>query len=449
MSRVRKLIVVSGLVVGVAWSLFEHAWIDLVQAVSILALLLVVLRMLADRDADRRALRRGAAREQVLGELGTALIHTTDPAEVRRLAVRAVGTLLADCPGARATVLRIDDGAFTVIEAAGAHVDAPCGRSVPAVGAHAATPCGRSVPAVGAHADALCGHTSPAAGVRSGALRGRTAPAVGATAELIDRLLAGEVVIVRNPDDLGCAGLEPAAGCPLTLLPLTGGDRFSGVLAVSAGGELPTDVLPSLRALRTQVALALAGVALTAELTERALRDPLTGLGNRAMLRERIGEALARSKRTGRPVGALLLGLNGFKQVNDLHGHSVGDRLLQAVAERLQECVRAEDTVGRLGGDEFVVITEDLTSARDALTVAGRIVESLGEAIPVGARRLRTAASVGVALSHAGLTGPDDLLRLADAAMYEAKRRGGGFQLHGAPASPPLPPIAQPLSSGV
>ena len=434
MSRVRKLIVVSGLVVGVAWSLFEHAWIDLVQAVSILALLLVVLRMLADRDADRRALRRGAAREQVLGELGTALIHTTDPAEVRRLAVRAVGTLLADCPGARATVLRIDDGAFTVIEAAGAHVDAPRGRTVPAVGAHA---------------DALCGHTSPAAGVRSGALRGRTAPAVGATAELIDRLLAGDVVIVRNPDELGCAGLEPAAGCPLTLLPLTGGDRFSGVLAVSAGGELPADVLPSLRALRTQVALALAGVALTAELTERALRDPLTGLGNRAMLRERIGEALARSKRTGRPVGALLLDLNAFKQVNDLHGHSVGDRLLQAVAERLQECVRAEDTVGRLGGDEFVVITEDLTSARDALTVAGRIVESLGEAIPVGARRLRTAASVGVALSHAGLTGPDDLLRLADAAMYEAKRRGGGFQLHGAPASPPLPPIAQPLSSGV
>ncbi len=414
MSRVRNLIAGSGLVVAAAWSLSEPTWIDIVQAVSILALLLAVLRMRAARDADRRALRRGAAREQVLSELGTALIHTTDPAEVRRLAVRAAGTLLAECPGARATILEIGDGAFT--GAVGVRADAPRGRTVADVG------------------------------VRADAPRGRTVPAVGATTELIDRLRAGEVVVVRNPDELGCAGLEPAADRPYTLLPLTGGDRFSGVLAVSAEGELPAEVLPSLQALRAQVALALAGVALTAELTDRALRDPLTGLGNRAMLRERIGEALARSKRTGRPVGTLLLDLNGFKQVNDLHGHNVGDRLLQAVAERLRGCVREQDTVGRLGGDEFVVVTEDLTSARDALTVAGRIVEALDETIPAGARRLRTPASVGVALSHAGLTSPDDLLRLAGAAMHEAKRRGGGFLLHGAPAAQPLSPAAQPLS---
>lgn len=415
MPRVRNLVVGSGLVVAAALLLFEHTWIDIARAVTILALLLAVLRLRAERDADRRALRRSAAREQVLSELGTALIHTTDPAEVRRLAVGAAGTLLAECPGARATILEIGEDAFTVTEAAGAHADAPRGRRL------------------------------PAARVRSDALRGRTAPAAGANSELIDRLLAGAVVVVRNPDELGCAGLEPAADCLFTLLPLTGGDRFSGVLAVRAEGELPAEVLPSLQALRGLVALALAGIALTAELTDRALRDPLTGLGNRAMLRERIGEALARSKRTGRPVGALLLDLNGFKQVNDLHGHNVGDRLLQAVAERLRGSVREQDTVGRLGADEFVVITEDLTSARDALTVAGRIVAALDETIPAGARRLRTPASVGVALSHAGLSGPDDLLRLADAAMHEAKRRGGGFLLHGAPAAQPLSPAAQPL----
>ncbi|MCY1142222.1 diguanylate cyclase [Actinoplanes sp. Pm04-4] len=391
MSRAKIVIVAAGLVLAATWSLYEHTLIDLIQAVGILALLVMVVRMLGQRDADLRALRRGMAREQVLSEVGTALIHTTDPAEVRRLAVAAAGTLLAECPGARATVFGIEGDTFMIAEAAGAHADA---------------------------------------------MRGRAVPASVAPAELINRLLAGEVVVVHNPAELGYTDVEPAADRPYTLLPLTNGDRFFGVLSVSAEDELPAEVFQALQALRTQVALALASVALTAELTDRALRDPLTGLGNRAMLRERLGDALARSRRTGRPVGVLLLDLNGFKQVNDVHGHNVGDQLLQTVAERLHECVRDEDTVGRLGGDEFVVITEDLASARDALAVAERIVQRLDEPIAAGARKLRTPASVGVALSHAEVTGPDELLRMADTAMYEAKRRGGGgLQLHGALSS--------------
>ncbi|MCO8276947.1 sensor domain-containing diguanylate cyclase [Actinoplanes sp. TRM 88003] len=391
MSRAKNLFVVGGLVVAAAWSLFERTWIDLAQAATVLVVLVVVLRMLAERDADLRALRRGVAREQVLSELGTALIHATDPAEVRRHAVSAAGTLLTECPGARATIVGLDDGRFTVAEASGADADA---------------------------------------------LRGRTVPAAQAPAGLVDRLLAGEVVVVHNPAELGYTNVEAVVDRPYTLLPLTNGDRFFGVLSVSAEGELPAEIFQSLQALRTQVALALASVALTAELTERALRDPLTGLGNRALLRERLGEALARSRRSGRPVGALLLDLNGFKQVNDKYGHTVGDHLLQAVAGRLRECVRDEDTVGRLGGDEFVVITEDLASARDALAVAERIVDALDETITMGGRKLRTPASVGVALSHADVADADELLRMADTAMYEAKRRGGGgFQLHGSPAS--------------
>ncbi|MBM2622337.1 GGDEF domain-containing protein [Actinoplanes sp. LDG1-06] len=321
MPRAASLFVVGGLAVAAAWSGLHQTWIGFLPAAVILVVMLVVVRMRHGRDADLRALRRAVAREQVLSELGAALITTTDREEVRRLAVRAAETLLADLPGVRATVTGLDADGFHV----------------------------------------------------------------------------------------------------------------------TSDGELPAEVLPALRALHTQAVLALTGVALNGELTDRALRDPLTGLGNRAMLRERLSGAIARARRSGRPVGALLLDLNGFKQVNDLHGHDVGDQLLRTVAERLRECVREEDTVSRLGGDEFVVLTEDLSSARDALVVAERIVASLGEVIVVGQKRLRTPASVGVALSHSGLDGPDDLLRLADGAMHEAKRRGGGgLHLHGVPEIAPV-----------
>ncbi|WP_127503124.1 sensor domain-containing diguanylate cyclase [Actinoplanes solisilvae] len=387
MPRANSLFVVAGLAVVAAWSVLHQSWSGTAQAVVVAAVLLVVVRLLAGRDADLRALRRAVSREQVLSELGTALITTTDVADVHRLAVGAAGTLLADCPGARATMIGLDAGAFKVTEAAGAHADAIVGRSV---------------------------------------------PATEAPAGLISRLLAGEIVVVRDLAALGYPDLEPEVDRPYTLMPLTNGDRFFGVLSVSAQDDLPDEVLQSLRALWAQVAPALASSALTAELTERATRDPLTGLGNRAMLRERLAAALARAGRSGRPVGALMLDLNGFKQVNDAHGHNVGDQLLQVAAERLHTCVREGDTVGRLGGDEFVVFTENVSSARDALLVAERIVTALDEPINIGARRLRTPASVGVALSHVGASNLDELLRLADAAMYQAKRRGGGIHLHGA-----------------
>ncbi|MGK5677855.1 diguanylate cyclase domain-containing protein [Actinoplanes sp. URMC 104] len=358
-------------------------------ALVLAAVLAAVVRTATARNADLRALRRSVAREHVLGEAGTALLSAADRAEVHRIATRAAGTLLAECPGARASVVDLESGEFTLCEA-------------------------------------------------SGERTGRSAVVTDAPASVTTRLRAGEVVVVDDLAALGFTDLPPATRRPYTLLPLTNGDRFLGVLSVSAEAELPAEVSQALQALRTQVALALAGVALTAELTDRALRDPLTGLGNRAMLHDRLAGALARSRRTGRPVGALLLDLNGFKQVNDAHGHTAGDRVLRVVADRLRECVRIEDTVSRLGGDEFVVVVEDLSSARDALVVAERIVAALDRPVEAGGRRLRTPASVGIALSHAGIDGPDELLRLADTAMYEAKRRGGGgFHLHGARLTQP------------
>ena len=386
---------VAGLAAAASWSVLHHSWAGLGQAAVVLAVLLVVVRVLARRDDDLRSLRRAMAREHVLSELGTALITATEVAQVHRLAVRAAGTLLAESPGARATVLGVDAGTLTVTEAAGADADE---------------------------------------------LRGSRMPADTAPAGLLDRLTAGEVVEVADLATLGYAHLSPMTERPYTLLPLVHHDRFFGVLSVSARADLPVEVFQSLQALRTQVAMALASVALTAELTERATRDPLTGLGNRAILRERLTAALARARRTGKPVGALLLDLNGFKQVNDVHGHTAGDQLLKVVAQRLRDSTRTEDLVCRLGGDEFVVIAEDLTSARDVTVIAERIVAALDEPIEMGRKRLRTPAGIGIALSHADITGPDELLRMADTAMYAAKRRGGGYLLHG--AAEPVPALS-------
>ena len=132
----------------------------------------------------------------------------------------------------------------------------------------------------------------------------------------------------------------------------------------------------------------------------------------------------------------LLLDLQGFRQVNEVHGHDAGDELLRVVADRLRVGVRTEDTIGRLGGDQFAVIAEDLRTAQDIVIIAERMVVELGRSVPVAGRVVRAPASVGIALSHPDTEGPDQLLREAEAAMSAAKRRGGGrYQLHGATPS--------------
>ncbi len=160
---------------------------------------------------------------------------------------------------------------------------------------------------------------------------------------------------------------------------------------------------------------------LTAVLTERAVRDPLTGLANRALLEERLRTALARDARSGESTGALFLDLDGFKDVNDLHGHAVGDAVLCRVAERLSSAVRPSDTVARLGGDEFVVLVEGASEvALDALV--SRLAAALDEPVRVGSLDLDVGVSVGVALARAGEGDPQSLLSAADARMYDAKR---------------------------
>ena len=160
-------------------------------------------------------------------------------------------------------------------------------------------------------------------------------------------------------------------------------------------------------------------------LRHQALHDPLTGLPNRALLVERLGQALARTERRGWSVGVLFMDLDNFKVVNDSLGHKAGDRLLVEVAGRLREGKRPEDTVARLGGDEFVVLLEDLDDEFHATRAAERLVERLRAPFEIGGQEVYAEASVGVALGACG-DDADDLLRSADIAMYRAKHGGKG-----------------------
>jgi diguanylate cyclase (GGDEF)-like protein len=157
-----------------------------------------------------------------------------------------------------------------------------------------------------------------------------------------------------------------------------------------------------------------------------ALHDPLTGLPNRLLLQQRLEHATQRAQRSHTNAAILFVDLDRFKQVNDTHGHQVGDELLLAVAQRLTHLVRPGDTLARLSGDEFVFLCEDLTEASDVEVLARRVDESFMEPFVVGETEISASASVGVAFAGPGVDISDQLVAQADIAMYQAKRKGGG-----------------------
>lgn len=168
---------------------------------------------------------------------------------------------------------------------------------------------------------------------------------------------------------------------------------------------------------------------LQAELEALALEDPLTGLPNRRLLEDRLGTAASRSHRSGKRVGVLYVDLDGFKSVNDDHGHPVGDGVLCEVAARLLHATRSTDTVCRVGGDEFVVICEEVSSVDDCQALVDRIVRQMQEPVTVeGAHRL-ISVSVGMTL----MEDDDDLssvVERADRAMFMAKSEGPNSAKH-------------------
>jgi diguanylate cyclase (GGDEF)-like protein/PAS domain S-box-containing protein len=161
------------------------------------------------------------------------------------------------------------------------------------------------------------------------------------------------------------------------------------------------------------------------ELTRQAFHDALTGLPNRALFRDRLDQALARSARSRDRLAVLLFDLDGFKQVNDTLGHDAGDQLLESVAAHFADVTRPSDTVARLGGDEFAVLVEGADEPL-ARGVADRVLECLAEPVALGGRELSVGASVGIVLHPGGEAEGEDLLRHADIAMYAAKEAGRG-----------------------
>ncbi len=157
-------------------------------------------------------------------------------------------------------------------------------------------------------------------------------------------------------------------------------------------------------------------------LLKQAHYDSLTGLPNRALLGDRLRHALARADREGHGVAVLFLDLDGFKHVNDTVGHEAGDEVLKEAAIRVLSAVRAVDTAARLGGDEFVVVLEKITSAADVRAVASRLIEQLGRSY--GGVEARLSVSIGGSLFPRDTREADELVKLADAAMYRAKRAG-------------------------
>jgi diguanylate cyclase (GGDEF)-like protein/PAS domain S-box-containing protein len=164
--------------------------------------------------------------------------------------------------------------------------------------------------------------------------------------------------------------------------------------------------------------------AMTLQVTHTAQHDFLTGLPNRILLNDRIKQAIAMAPRRNKKVAVLFLDLDGFKHINDSLGHSVGDKLLQSVAERLVTCVRGADTVSRQGGDEFVVLLSEMAQPEDAAVTSRRLLQAIAEPHVVDGHDLHVTSSIGVSVYPDDGQDAETLIKNADTAMYQAKENG-------------------------
>lgn len=177
------------------------------------------------------------------------------------------------------------------------------------------------------------------------------------------------------------------------------------------------------------VAAALAAALVVTRLSQRArwaeslaLRDPLTGLPNRALLDDRLDQAVQRARRTAEPFALMVVDLDGFKEVNDIRGHEAGDHVLQSVARRLESVVRASDTVARIGGDEFVVLSLGTGAEEEAAALVGRLRHALRRPYRVEGGVVEMDASIGWAIFPSDGATPEELLGRADTQMFVTKR---------------------------
>ena len=198
--------------------------------------------------------------------------------------------------------------------------------------------------------------------------------------------------------------------------------------------------MKTISAVRDEQGVTRQYVALFSDITEikeheqqlhfNAHHDALTGLPNRVLLADRLHQAMAQSRRRGQQLAVIYLDLDGFKEVNDRHGHAVGDQLLTALAHGLRQALREGDTLARLGGDEFVAVMQDLEDPQQMLAVVSRVLAAAARPVSVGSAVVQVSASVGVTTypqrGEPTEVDADQLLRQADQAMYQAKLAGKG-----------------------
>jgi len=240
-----------------------------------------------------------------------------------------------------------------------------------------------------------------------------------------------DVVLLR----LRCAGGQEFPGLclfkdlapvlPVVLL-CTDDERDQATLAMHRGAEdfveeshLTSEVLA--RSIRYSIERAEAA----AQLAFVSRNDPLTGLVNRSVFRERVSQALARCERSGKPGALLLIDLDSFRAMNDNYGSDAGDLLLQHIGQKLSSEMRPYDVVARLDGDEFGILLEDVEDARDAHRISERVLEAVTAPLLVNGREIVSTVSIGAVIFPADGAEPSSLMRNAGFALDRAKRQGG------------------------
>jgi diguanylate cyclase (GGDEF)-like protein len=250
--------------------------------------------------------------------------------------------------------------------------------------------------------------------------------------------------------------MEKGAGCVLLDLSLPDASRLEALMQLRAAApDVPIVILSGLQdellavkavqegaqdylvkgrvdgpAIGRSITYAVERKAAEMELSHKAMHDALTGLPNRTLFLDRLKHALLRAKRHHTLLGVMFLDLDGFKPINDIHGHDAGDRVLVTLARRLQASLRGSDTAARFGGDEFMILCEDVSGEQNVINIAERILKAIEEPFEVGEERRAVRASMGIVVADGQSDTAESLIRNADAAMYDAKQSEAAYEVY-------------------